>query len=450
MIVLHTDACIDFAGGRQGTAASTWGQYSIWTELEAIAPHCERYNIPVEAHYENGIEPGQAQQAVHCALAIHESLRTRLNPVTGTAVEQVLEGSVRLPVRITEVSRLNSPRLAAQELRGHLAGGAFDIQRDWPVRVGMISQGGRIHYTELAVSHHAMDEWAAPLLRDTLLNPAVARARQSHTLQPRDEAAFQGSAPGKRICDAAEDHWRETLRNAPLGVLRSPRAASGAPCHQRVWLTSLALAPATEQLRQVTGASSSTVLLAAFATVIAKVAGGESPALLVQTHNRFRRDLRHAVSTLTMPGVFLMSASQRPFSELVSEAWRQVLQTYRFSYYDKRRINAVKSAVERERSGTIDLSCWLNDRRAAAAPGQLTFLRAKDIARRLRLTKVELPAPLERHEDTTIALRVYDAQDAIRLELIADTATFPPAQLEAMLREMELLIAERALAGLSA
>lgn len=118
-----------------------------------------------------------------------------------------------------------------------------------------------------------------------------------------------------------------------------------------------------EQLHRATGASSATVLLAAFSAVIARESGGESPALLVQSHNRFRRDLRSVVSTVTMPGVFLMNADRRLFSELISQAWQQVLRTYRFSYYDKRRIDAVKLAVEQERSGTIDLSCWLNDRR---------------------------------------------------------------------------------------
>lgn len=448
---MHADPWIQFTGGRQGTAAATWGQYSIWTEMEAIAPHHDRYNVPVEAHYEHGIDLGQACRAVHHAVAFHESLRTRLSPVTSTSLEQVLAGTLRLPVRVIEVSRLGSPRLAAQELRDQLRRDAFDVRESWPVRVGMICQEGRVYYTELIVSHHAADEWAALRLRDTLLSTTAARSAQDQkSLQPYDEAEFQESAQGQRICAAAEDHWRNTLRRAPLGALRSGLAASDMPRHQRVWLTSIALPPALEQFRSVCGVSSSTVLLAAFVAAIATVADGESPALLVQAHNRFRRDLRSMVGTVTMPGIFLMNASKRPFSEMVLEAWQQVLQTYRFAYYDKRRIDAVKSAVERERSGTIDLSCWLNDRRTDPAPRQFVQPRAKDMARRLKLTKVELPAPLEKHGDTTIAMRVNDVMGAIRIELIADNQTFPTAQLQTMLREMELMVVENALGTLSA
>jgi hypothetical protein len=336
---------------------------------------------------------------------------------------------------------------STEALRSQLLKKPFDFEAEWPIRMGVITRDELIYYMQIVVSHHSIDDWATPILEETLRHPAIP-SPASQGWQPFDEAQYQSSPAGRRIAAAAEAYWRGTLQRAPFKMFHHTSADPRTPRYWSAELTSPALPLAIQYVSREMKVSTSAVLLAALSMVVSRATGGECCVLLVQAHNRFRTELRRAVSSVTMPGLFLVETEGASFREMVKRAWVAALTTYQFAYYDKRQIDAVKADVERRRGGQIDLSCWLNDRRPAVPPRIPDALSVADIKRRLSLTRLEWPRTYDSHDDVTFGLRAYDIPGAIKLELIADTHVLAPAQMEQFLRDLESIVAQEAIAGL--
>jgi hypothetical protein len=143
-----------------------------------------------------------------------------------------------------------------------------------------------------------------------------------------------------------------------------------------------------------------------------------------------------------MDGLFLVETGDIPFSEIVRRAWTAAQATYRYAYYDKRRIDAVRAEVERERRCRIDLSCWINDMRSAAAYPPPAELKVSNIVAKLGLTEVLWSRRHEQHNNVTVGLRAYGSPEAVKLELIADTHMLTPDQIERILRGIEAVVVE--------
>lgn len=430
------DALVNYSGGREGIQPSTWGQYSIWSEMRQIAPYHHRYNVPVSVLYKKPVKVSAALGAVHHALSVYESLRTRFRPAADGGLDQVLHADIQIPVRLVNTSYFRDIAPEAMALRQSLADEPFDAAADWPVRIGLVVHNGLAYCLEAAVSHLSVDGQGVPALHRTLAGSPPGEA----WLQPIDEARFQRSPAGERINSAAEKYWRGVLQQAPREMFGQDRSGSRAPDHQIAALTSPALPAAVDFLSKKMQIGSSAVLLAAFSLALSRVSGCQWCVMLVQSHNRSRAQLRHSVSTLAMPGLFLVKSDETAFPEMIRRTWPAVLAAYHFSYYDKRRIDQVRAAVERDRGGRIDLSCWLNDRRSAAAQAPPADLNAADIRRRLRLTRLDWLGSSEKHSDATVGMRIYDPPEAIKLEVIADAAALSRLQVEFILREIESLI----------
>jgi Condensation domain len=428
---------VHFTGGRSGACASTWGQYFIWAEMQVAAPDHERFNIAIESSCERGLALDALVAAMRRALAVHESLRTKLRRTPHGELQQILHSDMRLPIHIVEACDAATVRRYKEALRERLLRKPFDFAGEWPIRVGAISRDGLIRYVLIVVSHHAIDHRAIPLLEKTLWHDAPI-GRQG--LQPLDEAAYQASLEGQRVTAAAEDYWRRTLRHAPLKMFRNKSADPRTPRYWMATLTSWALPLAAQVVSRDMRVGPSAVLLAALSATISEMVGTDRCVFLVQVHNRFRAALCEAVSSVTMEGLFLVEAGGVPFREIVRRSWAAALDTYQYAYHDRRRVDAVISEVERERGSRIDLSCWVNDMRSTNAGPQQSELTVEGIVRKLGLTELEWSDKYERHNNVTFGLRAYGSREVIKLELIADTHALTPAQMEHVLRQIETIV----------
>jgi len=440
-VIMRSTAFVDFSGGRSGSAVSTWGQYSIWTEMLEDAPDHERFNVPIYNSYEKGIPISDLIAAIHRALATHESLRTRLRGRPDGGLEQVLYGDVRLPIDIVDTNDGDTELANKKVLWERLLSKPFDFESEWPIRVGAIARNGSIRYVLVVVSHHAIDGWAVRFLERTLWRQGIT-ASASLSLQPLDEAQYQMSPAGQRIAAAAEDYWRNTLLQAPPTMFQGKSTEQRAPRHCIGTLISSALPVAAQCLSRDLKVGPSAILLAALSTAISRITKTDRCVLRVQANNRSKRELRQAVSSVTMEGLFLVETGDIPFREIVRRAWIAAQATYRYAYYDKRRIDAVRAEVERERRCRIDLSCWVNDMQSAGAYPPLCELKVPNIVAKLGLTEVQWPRRLERHHNVTVGLRAYGSPEAVKLELIADTHVLMPGQIERILRGIEAIVVE--------
>lgn len=424
-----------YSGGRAESYDSTWGQYSIWQEMQSVAPQHERFNLALI----NCIAPESTIDtvltSVRRALSTHESLRTRLRRSADGGLVQILHGDVDLQISVVELEETDSEPDEVDRLYQRLQGTPFDVENEWPLRVGAVVRDQIVRYLLVVVSHHSVDAWALPVLEATIRGHAPPET-VTGCLQPLDEARFQRSPEGQQITAAAEAHWRRTLLLAPAQML--PPSVTGAhrPGHRKVILTSSALATAIWHLSEELSIGPSALLLAAYSSALAKAAVSTRCVLRVQVHNRFRRQVREAVTSTTMEGLFMVGVEDASFREIAHRTWSAALSTYRHAYYDKLRVDAVKAETERERRVEIGLSCWLNDRWSTLEkPSDLDKFDAPGAC--LADTRLEWVEEREKHSNLSVGLRAYGSAREIVLEAVLDTAVLAVPQAETLLKDIE-------------
>src|SRR5204863_134639 len=111
--------------------------------------------------------------------------------------------------------------------------------------------------------------------------------------QPRDQAAWEASAGGRRRTRVALRHWEAVLRRVPPAMLPAPDPA-GVPGQRELRMRSAVLAAGTAR----PGAGRWRVLLAATVALVAARTGVPAGAVVSICGNRFRSDWQDYVGPL--------------------------------------------------------------------------------------------------------------------------------------------------------
>jgi len=193
------------------------------------------------------------------------------------------------------------------------------------------------------------------------------------------------------------------------------------------------------------GLDTAPVLLAAFATALARVTGRHPGAAQVMVSNRFRRELAGAVSTVSKPGLCVIDTRDVTFDEVVRRAWRSAMSAYKHAYYDSRHRDDLVARLAAERGEEIDIACYFNDRR----------IRSRQPATTAPATGDELRAALgrsvlrwERPVDDTRERLFVHVNDCFRPHRHRSQRRHPvrePAEMESLARTMEETVVTAAL-----
>ncbi|WP_371627472.1 amino acid adenylation domain-containing protein [Streptomyces sp. NBC_01116] len=203
------------------------------------------YNIPFAARLTGPLDVPALRAAVTDVMTRHEALRTVFPATDGRPRQHIVDASdLADPLTVTEATG------AEGELRQYVeetAGRAFDVERDVPLRAGLLRIAPDQHLIVLVVHHIAADQWSArPLLTDL----ATAYAARSggdapawpplpvqyadFTLWQRDTLGWDDEAPDADGVAAAQlDHWRTALRDLPAELpLPADRPRPPVPSHR--------------------------------------------------------------------------------------------------------------------------------------------------------------------------------------------------------------------------
>ncbi|GIH27686.1 hypothetical protein Aph01nite_59960 [Acrocarpospora phusangensis] len=419
----------DFGGGRSGQAPLTWGQRGIWDAMARNPPGHFNIGRVLMVPRRGGAEVAEVARAVGLLAKRHEALRTQVALVEGEP-RQVVRASGRIPLTVVAADPADAAEAACGFLTRWTAE-AFDHEVEWPLRVGVVSSGGRVRWMALVLSHLAADGHATEIvLRDLRLLLRQDAIGGPPPAQPLDLAREQHDA-GARRTRAAIDFWTgQYERVAP--VMFSPVHTGSGPRHRRVRLTSEPLAAAAGKVADRHRVSSSTVLLAATAALVGARTGHASVALSTIVGNRFSAGLRGMVTTLDQLGLFVLDlAPGAGLDELVPRAWRAALAAYRHAYYDQPALDAALAAMGRRRGAELNPYCCFNDVRQ---PGGGSAV-APDASSRLDW----LPDPDGIR--CRFCLLVGDAPGAgLVLQLTADTRCLTSDQIARFLPELENLV----------
>ncbi|MFI7498083.1 non-ribosomal peptide synthase/polyketide synthase [Streptomyces sp. NPDC049687] len=209
-------------------------------------------------------------------IARHTALRAGFRRRRSGEAVQVVAREAELPWRQADVSGLTAAEADAEAARlseAELAAG-FDLARGPLLRLLLIRFGERRHRLVMTTHHIVLDGWSLPVLVDEL-SAAYRAGGDARALPParsyRDYLAWLG----RQDKDAARAAWRSELSGADEPTLVAPADPARAPLRPEALRAECdaELTRALTDLARECGFTVATVLQAAWALVLARLAG---------------------------------------------------------------------------------------------------------------------------------------------------------------------------------
>jgi hypothetical protein len=435
---------VPFEGESSGAGELTWGQLDIWAAMQR-----QQSSLGVGGAFP--LPPGTTVADVAADLRFlmsrHESLRTRLRFAADGRPQQVVAKCGEARLTVVDPGD-GDPAEVAAALHARYEDENFDYATDWPVRWAVIARDGVATHLVTIICHLAIDAMGAMAILEDLASrdPVTGEATGPVTApQPRELAEMQRTAPAGRQNSAALRYWERTLRSIPARRFASSEDKRS-PRYWQATYDSAASYLAMRLLTDRTAASTSTILLAAFAVVLTRVTGSDPAVVQVVVDNRFRPGLASVVSPLCTSVPCVIDVADRAFDEVIARVGRLTMNAYKMAYYNPAERAELEARINEERGEIIDLSCYFNDRRIKSLqePGNGALPAADELREALRHSTLTWGWRRDRPCDRCF-LSVNNSSGTLCCELYADTHYLPPAGIEECLRGLEAVLVGAAL-----
>ncbi|MET7425064.1 amino acid adenylation domain-containing protein [Dactylosporangium sp. NPDC005555] len=227
-----TRPALTAAADRPAAVTLSPAQQRLWFLHEFEGP-AATYNIPLALRLTGPLDRDALRDAFHDVVTRHESLRTTVRTVAGTAVQQVASAAtVRIPFLTSSVHPGDLPAAVSAA-----AGAPFDLTTDLPLRVHLFALGTDEHVVVAVLHHIAADAWSvAPLARDLTTAYAARRDGNPPSWAPLPVQYADYTLWQQRLLGAETDpgsvlsrqvaHWRDALAGAP-DALELPGSGTG-------------------------------------------------------------------------------------------------------------------------------------------------------------------------------------------------------------------------------
>ncbi|MDG6105670.1 condensation protein [Dactylosporangium aurantiacum] len=443
MHVATSHLAVPFLGDDTGTGDPTgpltWGQAEIWRTMRRTG---RTMNIGGTVALAPGATVTQLAATLGALVGRHQALRTRFD-LTADPPRQTVSTAGTVTLEIV-ASRAGDAEADAETLRRRYELTPFDPAAEFPVRWGVVTTGDTPSHLVVQYSHLAVDGFGIEaIVRDLPL--LGSGAPPAAAVQPLQLARRQAQPAERRHSAKSLRHWQATLRDLPaerFGVSDDPRTP-------RFWEL-VCRSPALHLALQVVAARGAVetghVLLAAYGVALARVTGRRPSVAQVLVSNRFRPGFADAVCHLTQPGICVIDPDG-DLDTVAKRVWRAATTAYLHGYFDPADHRAMLDRLAAERGVPIDISCFVNDRRGAAAALPAVPPTAEQVRAARPRTTLRWDRTLPTY-DGTFYLQV-DAvggpEPAVELAIWADTHRLSPAQVEACARGIEAAAVDAAL-----
>jgi amino acid adenylation domain-containing protein len=254
--------------------------------LDRIMPGLGAYNVPTLVRLDVNLDASRLRSAFELVVARHEILRTRLDLVDGTPVQEVFDAE---PFDLTVVDLRSLPRSEAQsradELLGELAGRGFDLSGDVLLRAALVHLAPDEDLLLVVFHHMGSDHISAGLLFAEINKAYLASLAGAEPQLPElpiqygDFAEWQRRHIDGDFLDELLEYWTEQLRGAPDRLeLPGDRPRPSVQSYRGGWKELVIPAAVVSPLRELArarGVSLFMVLNAAFNTLLHRYSGAE-------------------------------------------------------------------------------------------------------------------------------------------------------------------------------
>lgn len=433
---------VAFRGEGSGTGVLSWGQREIW-----LAMVHQRSALPIGGRkpLPPGTSVAEIAEELRYLMTRYPSLRTRLR-FPADAPErptQELFDAGEIDLEIFDVPADGDAEQVAAWVEQRYRLEPFDLAGKWPVRMGVTRQHGAATHMIVIMAHIVSDAGGGMvMLREV-------QARETGPvpgLQQLEQSRWQHSPEGLRHNDRTLRYWAGVLRRVPTRQLPRPRRPV-APRHWAGELRSCALPIALKELAERTGADSSAVLMALFASTLARITGINPVVIRPVVHNRFRAQLAGVMCMAAQAGCCAVDVADVTLEEAVVRAERATMTASKYAYFDPWAVNDLIAEVARERDPEFDVGTFFNDRRLRKGEDEDALPAATREA--LEAARAESAFTWTDKQDDPVErlfLHVDDgAERWIQLRVCVDTAYLRPEEASRLVYDMEALAIDAAL-----
>ncbi|MEU7981796.1 AMP-binding protein [Micromonospora sp. NPDC049081] len=429
-----------FAGAPTASAPLTWGQVAMYRPMQWFGEASKDFNIRRVLRL-TAPAPAERVTAAWSELVLrHQVLRTLMTD-DGDGPRQHLRADGTYPPLVRDTTADALPQ-AADDAAAELAGAAFQLDREWPVRWALLRVDGLVEAVAVAASHVSLDAWSLELLLAELRTLVDGeRALPAPGWQPLDQAGYEASPAGQRRARQSLAYWRARLPAVPHRIFDGPEHDGGALPVVTWRMESTAVAAAAATLAERTGASSSTVVLTAALLVQAALTGRDRAVVKLIAGNRNTPRQRQLATGIAQNALLVFDVGDGDVEDAVRRCYRDSTESYFHATYPPEALDDLIAAE----GAQADLSVYFNDSRMGRDfdPPADTPNRAA-LAELAAHTTVRQLTAVARH-DMTFFLAMPHLAGGCALHLLADTRRVPAAACLRALRGIETLLCEAVL-----
>ncbi|WP_405160833.1 condensation domain-containing protein [Nocardia sp. NBC_01499] len=342
------------------TAPATLCQQSQWYEQRLFPPaYWPHWNVSYIWYPSEGVQRNRAIEAISNLVNRHEGLRTTLHEGRLGVLTQRIH-----KYRQPDVFEVASGSSEESYLIDRLNSAGFDLERDYPIRFGIVTSDDRsVRAIHCVGNHIVIDNWTLRILKfefQHLLSDGAAASdgnRAQDIWQPSDIANIECSPEGAGRSARAISYWKRQLQESPSSLLPgldtdiTARMADWRERHlMGVMLESPSLYKAATILADSTGMSVQAFMLSSYVALLARYFGLDSIPLKVMVSNRFDRRTHDTITCLAQPVLVNCRVAQdRSLLGLARDCYSTLLKSYRHGSYNSEKIDQLVIEESRER-----------------------------------------------------------------------------------------------------
>ena len=347
------------------------GQQYVWLEhYQAGRSERHEWNIALRLPPPPEATTGTIALTMNYLVGRYESLRTTYPLSDGHGPVRHVDLPAPLPAGHFE---MNTAMRSLSEYAEEFIAAEFDLEKDWPIRVTVVTQGSVPRLVLLVFHHTAVDHFGVELFLQALysVHSRMVRKQPIKSFQrepgPADLDRYEQSPQGVRANHSMLENWRRCAERMPAPSLRFRRSpvVGEAPVHGAA--LSMMIAPDLgRRLAAQYKVWPSVIFMAAFAALTASLTGTRALYYRFHMRNRELHWQRSLMSCLYQPALLHIDfEDDPPFSSVVRRAAEAYSRAQKLSYgaYD----NAMEIFSRRSFSRGVPLRIsadlnYLNDR----------------------------------------------------------------------------------------